>query len=119
MQIEPTNPPPQAPAVGVPTNTMAIVSVVAGAASWLGFPLAAALVAIYCGHRARSELRQRGAAETGDGLAVAGLALGYTNVVGTIIGCVVATVVFGGFFAALAALGIVAESGGGSLPNGH
>lgn len=68
-----------------------------------------AVVAIYCGHRARSELRQRGAAETGDGLAVTGLALGYANVVGTIIGCVIAAVVFGGFFAALGAAGLVAE----------
>lgn len=91
------------------TNTMAIVSVVAGAASWLGFPLAAAAVAIYCGHRARSELRLRAGAEDGDGLAVTGLVLGYANVVGSIIGCVVGILVFGGFFAALAAFGIHAQ----------
>ncbi len=88
---------------------MAIISVVAGAASWLGFPLAAAVGAVYCGHRARSELRLRAGTEGGDGLAIAGLALGYANVVASVIGCIVGVLVFGGFFAALAAVGIHAQ----------
>ena len=107
MQSPPTSQPPYQPA----TNTMAIISVVAGAASWLGFPLFAAVVAIFCGHRARQEIRQRGGAENGDGLAIAGLVMGYGNVVASIIGCIIAMVVFGGFFALLAALGIQAGHG--------
>lgn len=104
MQPAPTNSVPA-------TNTMAIISVVGGAASWLGFPLIAAVVAIYCGHRARMEIRQRGGTETGDGLAIAGLVMGYGNVVASIIGCVIAMVAFGGFFAILGALGLAQTHG--------
>ena len=39
----------------------------------------------------------------------AGLALGYANVVASVIGCIVGVLVFGGFFAALAAVGIHAQ----------
>ena len=39
------------------TNTMAIVSLVAGIVSWLAAPLLAAIVAVVCGHMARKQIR--------------------------------------------------------------
>ena len=60
--------------MGQRTNTLAVVSVVGGIASYLGFVCVGALVAIICGHMARTEIRKTG--EDGDGLAVVGLARG-------------------------------------------
>jgi hypothetical protein len=85
-----------------PTNQLAVVSVVAGAASWLGLPLAAALVAIVCGHLARAQIREKHGLQAGDGLALGGLVLGYANV---LLAC--GAIALAGVIAA-AALGIVA-----------
>ena len=81
MQQPPAYPPQQpAPyAVARPTNTLAIVSLVCGIASWVAIPLVAGIAAVITGHMARGQIRQTG--EGGNGLAVAGLILGYLNVV--------------------------------------
>jgi zinc transporter ZupT len=60
-----------------PTSTAAIVSLVSGIASWVMLPFLAAIVAIVAGHMARAEIQRSGA--EGDGLAIAGLILGYAN----------------------------------------
>ncbi len=63
------------------TSTMAIVSLVFGILSWLLLPFIGAIVAVVCGHLARSEIR-RAPVDTvleGDGMAVAGLVLGYLH----------------------------------------
>ena len=59
------------------TNPMALVSVFAGAVSWSLAPLLASVIAIYCGNRARAQIRETG--EDGRVLAWMGLALGYAN----------------------------------------
>jgi hypothetical protein len=56
------------------TNTLAIASLVCAFVwfAWIG-----SLLAIVCGHLALGQIRASGGRETGRGLAVAGLALGY------------------------------------------
>ena len=62
---------------------MAVVSLVCGIAAWVICPFVAGLIAVFTGHAARGEIARSG--EGGDGLAVAGLILGYLNVGGALI----------------------------------
>ncbi|HEY0199887.1 MAG TPA: DUF4190 domain-containing protein [Rhodanobacter sp.] len=63
------------------TSTLAVVSLVFGILSWCLLPFIGAIVAIVCGHMARSEIRRAPAgAMEGDGMAIAGLVLGYVHV---------------------------------------
>src|SRR5207245_709492 len=63
-----------------PINSLAIVSLVAGIAGYvIPHPFIAGLVAIVTGHMARRQIRQTG--ESGSGLALAGLLLGYVHLV--------------------------------------
>jgi len=62
------------------TNTLAIVSLVFGIVCWIAIPFVGAVVAIVCGHAARGEIRRSPPGTfDGDGLAVAGLILGYAH----------------------------------------
>ena len=77
-----------------PTNQLAIVSLVAGVACWFILPVIGALVAIITGHVARGQIRRTG--ESGSGLALAGLILGYVHLLlGVLIVLFVVVVVFG------------------------
>jgi len=62
------------------TSTTAIVSLVFGIVCWIAIPFIGAIVAIICGHAARAEIRRAppGSIE-GDGMAIAGLILGYLH----------------------------------------
>ena len=62
------------------TSTTAIVSLVFGIICWVAIPIIGAIVAIVCGHVARAEIRNAtpGSIE-GDGMAIAGLILGYLH----------------------------------------
>lgn len=64
-----------------PTSTLAVVSLVFGILAWCVLPFVGAIVAIICGHLARSEIRRSppDARIEGDGMAVAGLVLGYVQ----------------------------------------
>lgn len=80
-------PPPPPPPPSPPTRTstlqtsgMAIASVVMGVAGWTLLPLVGSILAIIFGNMARREIRQRPDELTGDGLAVAGLVLGWLSV---------------------------------------
>lgn len=61
------------------TSAMAVVSLVFGIAAWCVLPVVGAIVAIVCGHVARGEIRRSQGQQEGDGLAVAGLVLGYVQ----------------------------------------
>ena len=63
------------------TSSLAIVSLVFGILSWCVLPFIGAIVAIVCGHLARSEIRrtEAGTVIEGDGMALAGLILGYVH----------------------------------------
>ncbi|MEZ5461758.1 DUF4190 domain-containing protein [Dokdonella sp.] len=62
----------------VRTSGTAITSLVLGIICWVGLPFIGALIAVICGHIARGEIRRAPAGSVeGDGLAIAGLILGY------------------------------------------
>ncbi|MGY3038488.1 hypothetical protein ACVWWQ_000075 [Rhodanobacter sp. TND4EL1] len=63
------------------TSSLAVVSLVFGILSWCLLPFVGALVAIVCGHLARSEIRRSPLDHRmeGDGMAVAGMVLGYVQ----------------------------------------
>ena len=71
------------------TSTLAIVSLISGILSWFLFPLIGAIIAIITGHMARREIRDSQGGLTGDGMAIAGLVLGYIQLVLSLIGCCV------------------------------
>lgn len=72
------------------TSSLAIVSLVFGILTWCLLPFFGSIVAIICGHLARGEIR-RSPVDTrmeGDGMAVAGLVLGYVNLALCLLGIV-------------------------------
>lgn len=93
------------PASSRQTSTMAIISLIFGVLSWCVLPFIGAVVAIVCGHSARSEIRRAppGSIE-GDGMAVAGLILGWAHLALIILLVFVLFMFLGGiaFFAHLA-----------------
>lgn len=88
--------------VHVRTSSTAVVSLVFGVLTWVMLPLIGALVAIICGHVARGEIR-RAAPGTldGDGMAIAGLVLGYVHLAFLVLALMLVFFVLGGvaFFA--------------------
>lgn len=62
------------------TSTLAIISLVAGIAGWTVLPLIGSIVAVITGHMAKSEIKEQAGALGGDGLATAGLVLGYLSI---------------------------------------
>ena len=99
-------PAPMAPAVAAypvqRTNSLAVASLVAGIAAWVICPLLGAILAIIFGHIARNQIKTSG--EQGNGLALAGLILGYAHIAVSIIGIIFVIVVFGSLAAFLATL---------------
>ena len=79
------------------TSTTAVLSLVFGILSWCVLPLVGAIVAVVTGHVARGEIRRAppGTLE-GDGMAVAGLVLGWTNLALMVLGLFLVLFVFGG-----------------------
>ncbi|MBC6942017.1 MAG: DUF4190 domain-containing protein [Xanthomonadales bacterium] len=69
------------PAPAPQTSTLAIISLIFGIVCWFVLPFIGALVAIICGHLARSEIRNAapGTLE-GSGMALAGLILGWVQI---------------------------------------
>ena len=78
------------------TNSLALISLIAGVVGWTMVPFVASIVAVVTGHMARSQIRQSGGREDGDGLAIAGLVLGYVGLALGLIGIVFAILVFVG-----------------------
>ncbi|MGD0876779.1 MAG: DUF4190 domain-containing protein [Anaerolineales bacterium] len=63
-----------------PTSTLAIVSLISGIVSWFLIPFVAAVVAIITGHMAKNEIHKSNGMIGGNGLATAGLVLGYIQI---------------------------------------
>lgn len=79
------------------TSTTAILSLVFGILSWCLLPLVGAIVAVVTGHVARAELRRAPPGTMdGDGMAVAGLVLGWANLALMVLGLFLVLFVFGG-----------------------
>ena len=70
------------------TSGTAIASLVFGVLSWFALPFIGALLAIILGHMARGEIRRAPPGTIdGEGMAVAGLVLGWAHIV--IIACLI------------------------------
>ncbi len=88
------------------TSNLAIISLVSGILGWTILPFIASIVAIVTGHMARAEIRRSAGTMEGDGLAVAGLVLGYAMVVITLVGLMLIVLFFGGIALFLGYLGM-------------
>ena len=74
------NVPPPMPPAGPQSNTMALISLIAGIASFVLIPVIGAIVAIITGNNARKEILASNGMQTGDGMAKAGVILGWVNI---------------------------------------
>ena len=61
------------------TNTLAMISLIAGVAQFVCFYFIGAIVAIVTGHIARSQIRRSNGTQGGAGMALAGIILGYVG----------------------------------------
>lgn len=89
-----------------PTNSLAVVALVAGIAGYvIPHPFIAGLIAIIAGHAARRQIRQTG--EGGSTLALIGLLLGYVHLALSLLflALVIAVLLFG--------IGVVVREVGG------
>lgn len=80
------------------TSTLAVVSLVSGILGWTLLPLLGTIAAIITGHMARGEIRRMPDRLEGDGMALAGLILGWVAVAFWVLGLVLLFAVFGGLF---------------------
>lgn len=78
------------------TSGLAIVSLVSGILGWNFLPFIGSVVAVITGHLARAEIRREPERLEGDGLAVAGLVLGYSLILISLIGLALLILFFGG-----------------------
>lgn len=82
----------------LPTSTLAVVSLISGITGFTIFPVLGGIVALITGYMARGETRSTPPRAGGDGMATAGIVLGYIQIGLGIIGlcCFVAYFVFVG-----------------------
>lgn len=73
------NPAPQT-TPGVKTNTMALVSLIAGILGLTLFPFLGSIAAVITGNMGRKEIAASAGAETGDGMAMAGVIMGWIGI---------------------------------------
>lgn len=85
--------------VAPPTNTMAVVSLIASITGLTLFPFIGSVVGVITGHMARRQLQTSG--EQGGGMATAGLVIGYVGI-GLIVLVGLFFLVMFGFFATVA-----------------
>ena len=78
------------------TNTLAVISLLFGILGWTALPLIGGIVAIITGHIARKEIRQSGGVEDGDGLATAGIVLGWVSIAAGLLFIMLAFLLFVG-----------------------
>lgn len=78
------------------TSVLAVLSLVFGILGWTLLPGLGAIVAVVTGHIARAEIRRAPQALEGDGLAIAGLVLGWLGIVLGIVLVALMLMLFGG-----------------------
>ena len=84
------------------TSSLAIISLVSGILGWTLVPWLGSLVAIITGHMARAEIRRNPETMEGDGIAIAGLVLGWLSIALTVLAIFAVILFFGGLAAFLA-----------------
>jgi len=78
------------------TSALAVVSLVSGILGWLPLPVIGSIIAIVTGHLARGEIRRDPGRLEGDGMALAGLILGYGALALGVFALLAVLVFFGG-----------------------
>ena len=74
---------------GPRTSTMAIISLIGGITGWTILPFIGSLAAIIFGHIAKSEIKKSSGMVTGNGMATAGLIMGYLSIaLGICLACI-------------------------------
>ena len=81
-----------------PNSNMAVASMILGILGWTVIPTLGAIAAIITGHMAKKEIRESMDSLGGDGMATAGLIMGYANIVIALCGCLI--------FAGMLAMGL-------------
>ncbi|MCG8350716.1 MAG: DUF4190 domain-containing protein [Chloroflexales bacterium] len=72
--------------VARPNSTMAQLSLIFGIVGWVLVPILGPIGAVICGHMARNEIRRSDGRIGGEGLAIAGLVLGYAQLIIVVLG---------------------------------
>jgi hypothetical protein len=90
----------------LPQSTLAIISLIAGIGGFTFLPLVGSIIAILTGYAARKETRAVPPTATGDGMATAGIVMGWVQVGLAVVGLCC----FAGFFL-LAAGGVLSGNG--------
>jgi hypothetical protein len=85
--------PPEGTTYQTPNSSMAIISLIAGILGFTFFPLMGSIVAVITGYMARKEIQESAGTIGGEGLATAGLVMGWIGIGLTAIGLCIA-----GFF---------------------
>ena len=88
------------------TSTLAVVSLVSGLLGWTLVPFLGSIAAIITGHMARSEIRKDPDNIEGDGMAIAGLVLGWGAVALSVLAILLIILFFGGLAVFLGAMGL-------------
>ena len=82
------------------TSSLAVVSLIFGILAYVFLPGIGALVAVICGHSARSEIRRAPPGSIdGDGIALAGLILGWIQIGLMLIALVIVILIIAGALA--------------------
>lgn len=84
------------------TNSLAVISLICGILSWILLPIIGSIGAIISGHMARAQIRREPARFDGDGMAIAGLVLGWGSVIVGLLTLLVVVLFFGGLAAIFA-----------------
>ena len=112
LDAPPPPPPPPPPATRLSsgptpaTSGMAIASLVLGIGGVTVLPLIGSILALIFGYMARKDIRQRPTEVTGEGLAMAGIVLGWISVVLAVLG-----IILGVGFMACGICGTIGASG--------
>ena len=75
----------QTPPPVMPNSSLAMVSMISGIVSWIFAPFLGSLVAIITGHMAKREIKESMGQLGGDGMATAGLVLGYLQLIPSVL----------------------------------
>jgi len=84
----------------LPSSTLAIISLIAGILGFTMLPVIGSIVALWSGYQARKETRSVPPTASGDGMATAGIVMGWIQIGLTVVG-LCCFVLYFGFFAAL------------------
>lgn len=87
------------------TSTWAIVSLIGGIVSFLFAPFIGSVVAVIAGNIAKKEIRESNGRISGEGLATAGLVMGWVNIALSLLACVFVVLLIAGVFGSIALCG--------------